>query len=319
MASDQTGLFDDRYGARGLHSVYRCTKCGFGQTVPGISRGMIGQFYAKHYPLSVVDPHALRSQVRIIPSWQAMIEGVDNTAHWHTRRGQRVLDIGSASGLSLLEITALGGEAYGVEPDPYGAKIAKSLGLKVFRGFITDNPFPKLKFDLITASQVLEHEPDPAKFLLAARKKLKPHGQLVLSFPNYNALYRHLFGRHWLHWHIPYHLNFFTHDSLAILAKESGFRLQSIRTITPNLWTVLQLRALLTPVKEGTPSAMWVQAQASRKSKKPAPPNQPSYFLRIAQLFVRFSVWLIMPINRLVDILGLGESFLIVLTREEAL
>jgi SAM-dependent methyltransferase len=301
-------LFDDRYGAKGRHSIYRCSHCGFGKTIPGIRRSQIGKFYSDHYPLGIVNPKELSSQIRILSPLRAWLEGVDNVAHLYTRPGIKVLDIGSASGISLLEIGALGGEAYGVEPDPHGKQIATKLHLRVHQGFIADNPFPKIKFDLITASQVIEHEPTPLKFLVDIRQKLAKNGQVVLSFPNYDALYRHIFLKRWIHWHIPYHLNFFTETSFKILADQAGFTIKSIRTITPNLWTIQQLRVLLAGSQEGVGSPAWTQDLSGKGVK-----NIPSIFYKLLQLAAKLAFWLIMPINRLVDSLGLGESYLVVL------
>ena len=310
----QKDLFDDRYGSPGKHSVFSCPKCGFGKTIPGLNRQNIGKFYARYYPLSNENPKEMHSKVKIVTKFQAWLEGTDNTTHWYTRPGQKVLDIGSASGISLMEITDLGGDPYGVEPDPNGKRLAKLLGLKVHQGFITDNPFPKIKFDLITASQVIEHEPTPTKFLKSIRRKLNNQGQVVLSFPNYNALYRHIFGRRWLHWHIPYHLNFFTQASFRKLAKRTGFKIIKIRTITPNLWTILQLRVLIYQPKEGTVNPIW-RKTSIRRSRNLAP--QLALFDQILHLVAKLSVWGIMPINRLIDLVGLGESFLVIMRKSE--
>ncbi len=316
MRLNQSRLFDDRYGAPGLHDIYRCIACGFGKTAPGLTRAKIGQFYTDHYPLSVVDAKTLKSQIRLISPWRAWFEGVDNTTHWQTRKGQKVLDIGSASGVSLLEIKALGGIAYGVEPDPHGARVARQLKLNVHQGFITDLPFQNIQFDLITGSQVLEHEPDPKKFLRSAGKKLVASGQLVLSLPNYDALYRHIFRRRWIHWHIPYHLNFFTRKSLSLLADQAGLEVVTCRTITPNLWTIMQLRALFTPIQEGRQNPIWTQAVSTGDKAKKNLPTATSLLHRVIVAAVRFSVWIVMPINRLVDALGMGESYLIILQKK---
>ena len=301
-------LFDDRYGAMGRHSISQCANCGFGTTMLGIKRSELGKFYADHYPLGVVNATELHSQIRMPHPIQAWLEGVDNVAHWYTRSGQKVLDLGSASGISLLEIAALGGEAYGVEPDPHGKRIASKLHLRVHQGFISDNPFPTIKFDLITASQVIEHEPTPLKFLVDIRKKLAKNGRVVLSFPNYDALYKHIFGKRWIHWHVPYHLNFFTKSSFNILANQAGFTIKNIRTITPNLWTIQQLRVLLTKAEEGVVNPAWKQLGHGKGVK-----NTPTISYKLLQLATRFAFWIIMPINRLIDSLGLGESYLVVL------
>ncbi|MBI4032680.1 class I SAM-dependent methyltransferase [Candidatus Berkelbacteria bacterium] len=302
-------LFDDRYGAPGRHTVYRCDACGFGRTLPGLAPDEIGVFYAKHYPLSAATADSVRASVVVEPRWKTWLAGTDNIAHQYTQAGERVLDIGSASGVSLLEIQARGGEAYGVEPDPTAAKLARSLKLRVHTGFITDNPFPTTRFDLITASQVIEHEPDPQAFLAALGQRLAPGGQVILAFPNGNALYRRLFGRRWLHWHIPYHYNFFTRRSFSQLAATSGFTVVKLRTITPNLWTIIQLRMLAEQPREGMMGSVWAAQHAGGIGT-----GQPSLVVRVArQIALRAASALITVVNRLIDGLGMGESFLVVL------
>lgn len=302
-------LFDDRYGALGRHSVYRCVSCGFGRTHPGLKPAAIGQFYAKYYPLANLSAEAVRRQARVRPRLQAWLTGTDNTAHWHIKAGDKVLDIGSASGVSLLEIQSLGGDAYGVEPDPNATRLAKQLRLKVFTGFITDNPFPREKFDVISASQVIEHTPDPRAFLAAAARRLKNDGQVILSFPNADALYRKILGRHWLHWHIPYHYNFFTRRSFERLVEQSGLVVVKIRTITPNIWTLIQLRSLLTQPREGLMGPVWAAQHGHRQTGQSW-----SMIIKLVRYGgVNVSSFVIALINRVIDLFGQGESFLVFL------
>lgn len=111
-------LFDDRYGTPGKYSIYKCSSCGFGRIKPVIDRKDIGQFYAKYYPLGLTTAEQVKKEVNIKPKWLAWLTDTSNTAHWRILPNSTVLDIDSASGVSLLEIEQLGGEAYGVEPDP---------------------------------------------------------------------------------------------------------------------------------------------------------------------------------------------------------
>lgn len=306
-------LYDDRYGAIGKHAIYRCVSCGFGRTIPGLSIDKISKFYSKYYPLLSVNPSLLKKSVHIPSKVMLWLKGNDNTAHFHIKPDSTVLDIGSGTGLSLLEIERIGGKAYGIEPDPNAQRIAKKLHLPVHQGFVTDNPFPKLKFDYITASQVLEHDPTPGKFLIEAKNKLKKNGQIILGFPNMDALNRKIFGRRWLHWHVPFHLNFFTQKSLIILAKSTGLKIVKIRTITPNLWTILQLRMLLEASKEGKPNPIWVSNQKKSNGNK----NLNSIVMNFLLILLPIGYIGIMIMNRIVDILGLGESFLVFLTRND--
>lgn len=304
-------LFDDRYGAFGKHSIVICQSCGFGKTLPGIPKSIIGEFYAKHYPISKITKQSVLDSISLTNPLKRWLQGTNNIAHHSTVPGEDVLDIGSASGVSLLEIKKLGGSAYGVEPDPSAQRLAKALKLKVYQGFISDNPFPRQQFDLVTASQVIEHEPDPLNFLISIKRKLKSGGRVVLSFPNLNAIYRHVFGRRWLHWHIPYHLNHFTPRSFILLAKRAGFKITKIRTITPNEWTLLQIRMLLQKPIEGKSSNIWCSSSNLAH-------NQPRPRLVDTTLYILSRLFLIIitPLNRLIDLLGLGESLLVELQNE---
>ena len=211
-------LYDDRYGAPGRHDIYQCINCGFGRTFPGLKKKNIAKFYSNFYPLSLLDEEQVRNSASIPPIWRQWISGNNNIAHRYIKPHSKVLDIGSGSGVSLLEIIQLGAEAYGVEPDPNAQKLARSLKLNVYKGFISDNPFPDIKFNYITASQVIEHEPNPTSFLINVRKHLRDDGIIIFSFPNSDALYRKIFGRYWLHWHVPYHVNHFNTKSIKLLA-----------------------------------------------------------------------------------------------------
>lgn len=305
-------LCDDRYGARGRYIIYRCQNCGFGRTIPSLTKREIGLFYAKYYPLLSVTAESVRKSVKIPPKWLAWLNGNDNTTHWYIKPNSVVLDIGSGSGRSLLEIEKLGGRAYGVEPDPNAQKIAKKLNLRVYQGFIADDPFPEIKFDFITASQVIEHDPNPEAFLRAVYKHLKDDGKVIMSFPNIDALYRKIFGKRWLHWHVPYHINFFNKQSFMSLTKATGFEVIKIRTITPNLWTILQLQMLLTRPEEGKMNPIWAAQHQNPGTKLTSSPMIARLGIRVMNLVV---TPIIIIINRLIDSLGFGESFLVILSK----
>lgn len=305
-------LFDDRYGAPGRHSVFRCVSCGFGRTYPGLKPEEIGQFYAQYYPLASTSAEQLQRQAQVPSRWRAWLSGQDNTAHWHVKPGSRVLDVGSGSGVSLLEIGQLGGQAYGVEPDPNAAALAKALNLAVHTGFIEDRPFPNTQFDFITASQAIEHTPDPVIFLKEIRQRLRKDGRIILSFPNADALYRKILGRRWLHWHIPYHYNFFTRRSFERLAEQCGLSVVKVRTITPNLWTLIQFRSLLTRPTEGVIGSVWA-AQPGQSG----PANRLVFKRLVRYAVAQGGLTGITFLNRIVDAFGLGESFLVWLKKED--
>lgn len=122
-----SGLYDDRYGSSGFHDIYRCDICGYGVTYPGIKKRQIGRFYSRHYPLASFTAKDVINYANLPSKFERWMKGLNNTCHWYIKKDKKVLDIGSGSGVSLLEIRKLGGIGFGVEPDPNAQVIAKKL------------------------------------------------------------------------------------------------------------------------------------------------------------------------------------------------
>jgi 2-polyprenyl-3-methyl-5-hydroxy-6-metoxy-1,4-benzoquinol methylase len=84
--------------------------------------------------------------------------------------GDRVLEIGCGLGLVGGKLQSLGAEVWAVEPDPDQAAYAsKHYGLEVAPLHFEDVSFESQQFDLILASHVIEHLPDPLAFLRQLR------------------------------------------------------------------------------------------------------------------------------------------------------
>jgi SAM-dependent methyltransferase len=203
-----------------------------------------------------------------------------------------------------LEIRNLGGEAFGIETDPNVRAIADHFGLNVHIGSIHDNPFPGENFDLIVLNQVIEHVPDPIALLRLVRGRLRPQGKVILATPNSGSLNKVISGRKWINWHIPYHLHHYNKASFARIAEKAGYKVSSVRTVTPNLWIAMQLRAFLGKTVEGRPAASWAGTGSS----------MPDWKHRFASRATRLSMNMVAPFNRTVDALGLGDSIVVQLT-----
>ena len=121
----------------------------------------------------------------------------------------------------------------------------------------------------------------------------------------------------WLNWHVPYHINHFSRKSLEFLAEKSGYRIETILTITPNLWVDLQKRLANYPVQEGVKVPFFNgEPEPSVNSKTPARMKiLADRFL--ARLTSRFGHCLFLRILslRLIDRLGKGESYLVFLKK----
>jgi SAM-dependent methyltransferase len=121
-------------------------------------------------------------------------------------RGQRVLDFGCGSGYGSAEIAETAARVVGVDVSDDAIVYAREH-------FVRDNlafqcidpegalPFADGSFDTVLSFQVIEHVPDPARYLSEIRRVLVPGGRLVLATPDRST---RLFPgqRPWNRWHL---------------------------------------------------------------------------------------------------------------------
>jgi len=311
--------YDDRYGQSDLFNLVRCTHCEHVMTSPRLRESDLGALYSTYYPRKQVNvedlkreaAHSVRPRARLRRWWA----GTDNQGQYAVRPGELMLDIGCGSGLSLLEARALRAEVSGIEADPNVRRIADELGLRIHIGSLLDEPFAGEQFDLVVLNQVIEHMPDPALTLDRLRSRLRPGGRIVLVFPNVESFWRKLSGDRWINWHIPYHLHHFSRSGFGCMAARLGYEVRSVRTITPNLWTILQIRASRIRVEPGEPSSIWAVTAPPVQSDTVAPRMRRGV-ARVLRGIARRAVLmgLMLPIalvNRFVDAMGWGDSVMV--------
>jgi len=307
--------FDDRYGQPEQYALMICDQCGHVMTAPRLEESDLSLLYGTYYPRKHVDVADLRREAgRTVTRFAALRRwwmGTDNQGQYSARPGESMLDVGCGSGLSLLEAQALGAQVRGVEADPNVGRLADELGLQIHIGSLSDEPFQGEWFDLVTLNQVIEHMPEPNRVLERLRSRLRPGGRLVLVFPNVRSFWCRVFGARWINWHVPYHLHHFSREGFAQLAGRCGYRIKTVRTITPNLWTVLQFRTLRFTATRGVPSPMWAVTAAAGQGAR-STPSLRRWVLRTMRRTVFAMLMLpLAVINRSIDVLGWGDSLMV--------
>jgi 2-polyprenyl-3-methyl-5-hydroxy-6-metoxy-1,4-benzoquinol methylase len=311
----RTEIFDDRYGEPNRYQLASCAACGHVATAPRLREsdlpGLYGTYYSRKKISADYVAHEAAKAKRGFAGLVRWWSGTDNQGQYSVRAGETMLDVGCGSGTSLLEAKALGATAFGIEADPNVKPIAATQGLTIHFGNLQDRPFPEQTFDLIVMNQVIEHLPDPDEGLRELSQRLAPNGRMVLVFPNTASLWRRLSGSRWINWHVPYHLHHFDLKHFERMVRRCGLEVVRSRTITPNVWTLIQLRANRYQPKLGQPSPIWAMADRSEATQGGArKSNSLRALLRVSILSV-FAV-----INRVVDALGMGDSLLIELRQE---
>ncbi|WP_198372530.1 class I SAM-dependent methyltransferase [Roseomonas rosulenta] len=98
--------------------------------------------------------------------------------------GTRYLEIGCGFGLGLdIARRTLGWEVTGLDPSPFAAAGRDLLALPIApRYLLPDDPLTE-SFDVVHASEVLEHVADPLAMLKTLHRALRADGTLVLTTP----------------------------------------------------------------------------------------------------------------------------------------
>ena len=98
--------------------------------------------------------------------------------------GARFLDVGANYGFGVRYARdVLGWNATGVDPSYAGRRGARELGVEILDQYVTAETMLEHRYDVILASEVIEHVPDPAAFVTALRVHLAPGGTVVLTTP----------------------------------------------------------------------------------------------------------------------------------------
>ena len=135
-----------------------------------------------------------------------------------------LLEVGCATGLALKVAQDHGWKVFGVEVNVKAASIANDV-LKanvVKTGHLSNDMFPDNYFSLITLFDVIEHIPNPRKFLSILHKKTAPGGSILFVTPNVDTLSFKILKEKWPHM-VQEHLVLFSPQSMRRLLKEIGF------------------------------------------------------------------------------------------------
>ena len=150
-----------------------------------------------------------------------------------------VLDIGCRNG-ELTKAFVEDNTVTGVDIDSHSLELAKRFGIKTQQLDLNgDWPFQSESFDVVVATEVIEHVYHPALILQKVHKVLKPGGKLVGSVPNAFSLknrVRLFFAKKkYTPLGDPTHINHFSRKELLGLLK-SQFKEATIEPLGKYAW-----------------------------------------------------------------------------------
>jgi 2-polyprenyl-3-methyl-5-hydroxy-6-metoxy-1,4-benzoquinol methylase len=167
-----------------------CNKCHTLQTSPTYEwQKVIEKIYAEYNPYFQSNGveqviHKANSNKPLSRSWYLVNEF---KSKGYIKVGGKLLDIGCGNGAFLKAFSKINTnwDLYGFDlNDIHKSEILSITNVKSF--FCNDLKDINEKFDLISLVHVLEHIPNPIKFLIDVRKLLKPNGKLLIQVPDWS-------------------------------------------------------------------------------------------------------------------------------------
>ena len=202
-------------------SIYECTKCKiiFSELIFKMDNNEIEKNYQE-----VADDKYI-SQIKFKRYY---FEKLINKISKFISKDMDVLEIGSYYGVlgSLLKNKVK--NYSGLELSNHGSNYAKNnFKLNIFNENIESHLKKKIKYDLIIMADVIEHFNDPFKVLYQINELLNQNGKLILTTFNIDSFYAKITGRNY-HWIIPFHMVFFSNQTLENFGKNNNLKLVKI-------------------------------------------------------------------------------------------
>jgi SAM-dependent methyltransferase len=203
-----------------------CRVCGLVYTNPRPTAQAITAFYEKEYRVMYAgtdDPAAAAARMAIRAKHIRATLGPVS--------GKRILEVGSATGETLVALREHGADVYGIEPTVSYAEHSRRSGVTTHVGGY-ETYAPKQDFDMIILSHVLEHLPQPMDALRTFRSWLATGGRMYVEVPNITSY----------PWLEIAHLSGFVPRTLRNILLASGFGIERLWTFGQAGWRGLVYR-----------------------------------------------------------------------------
>lgn len=146
------------------------------------------------------------------------------------RKTNRILDIGCGIGYFLEVARKRGWEVYGTEFTEKAIEICEAKGIKMHKGALNPDNYPKDFFDVVTSFEVIEHINTPQIEIKNIHEVLRKDGYFYVTTPNFNSLLRYHLKEKYnvIGW--PEHLSYYSPKTMNFLLSQNGFKKKWMKT-----------------------------------------------------------------------------------------
>jgi len=207
-----------------------CRTCGslYTSTLPGSSHAQDYDSYYTSANLSV--PEFVNKRL------DEIVLGFDRY-----RQSNRLLEVGFGAGSLLQAAARAGWNVAGVEISKTAAEHGRVQGFETFCGELSEANYESGCFDVVIASELLEHVSDPLLVTREVARIVRPGGLFWATTPNAKGLSPRLLGLNWSVVSPPEHLHLFSVKGVKGLLFNAGFRSVKIGTEGVNPFELFDL------------------------------------------------------------------------------
>ena len=154
----------------------------------------VKNFLSEHFPLAYHLAVNLGSRGNDPKIWDRKLEESWDKMEWPSkvqmiaariRRDARIIDIACGSGSILRSLRQLGyNDLHGLENSTYAFERLASEGFDMHRGALSSLPFADASYDVVIASEILEHVIRRSRFMQEIRRVLATAGVAFIFVPN---------------------------------------------------------------------------------------------------------------------------------------
>lgn len=207
---------------QGKWNVLKCRECGFGKS--NVTSADIESFYESDYfggkTAKFSQDH--EEQIDSGKKWwvDTFVSGNDINC----------LEVGPGSAAMIPKYmmkTRSGFKYEAVEISHIASRHLTDCDLSVHTGRIYDTEISDVvrgRFDYVIATEVIEHDLDPARFATGLYNSLRAGGRACLTTGNFDGMTARIKGSAWYYIDPPAHVCFYTPRSATRLFKKAGFR-----------------------------------------------------------------------------------------------
>ena len=217
--------FEPRYSVQGAEYV-RCRSCGlvFQNPMP-LTEELRGRYAGEYFD------YEIENEANFFSLMLKTLKDVDFMGVERSNPNpKRFLDVGCATGMLIHHIKERGWEEKGVEVCRPAAEYGRrEREVDIVNGFLEEARFPSENFSVVHFSHLIEHIPDPVRFMREVARITVPGGMCIVTTPNIGGFQSLLMGPRWRS-AIPDHVVLYSKRTLRRLLEGAGFVVEKTKT-----------------------------------------------------------------------------------------